>query len=279
MHSKILLLGKSGMLGSCFEKHLQDLKYEVFAFDREELDVTDIGSLHTAFAKIKPGFVINCAAYTAVDDAEGHRNEAFKVNAEAVGHVSKLSKEFGATLIHFSTDYVFNGKKSDGYDEKDEPEPINIYGESKLAGERLIAANMEKFYIIRTSWLFGSNGKNFVDTMLKLGAEKPELKVVNDQIGSPTYTEDLCQSVIEIFLQNDFRDFGIYHLTNSDTCSWYDFAKKIFEIKKMPAVVIPVSSSEFPRPAKRPKFSILRNTKTSALRSWQEALMAYLEGV
>ena len=184
----------------------------------------------------------------------------------------------------FSTDYVFDGMNSAGYAEGDAVAPINVYGESKLAGEKLIEENMEKYYIVRTSWLFGLNGKNFVDTMLKFGAAAiqngTEMKVVNDQIGSPTYTHDLVNAVIGQIVEplEDEKPFpfGIYHLTNSGVCSWYDFAKKIFEIKKMEVKVLPVTTAEFPRPAKRPNFSILLNSKMPAMRSWSEAVETYL---
>jgi len=280
---KILLLGKSGMLGSAFMDFFVGMVgLELHAFNHEELDVTAVEKMHEKFLEIKPALVINCTAYTAVDDAEKNRDLAFNLNAEAVGKMAEYCKEIGAILIHFSTDYVFDGTKKSGYLENDETGSINIYGESKLAGEKLIEQNCDKYFIIRTSWLFGGHGKNFVDTMVKLGMaaveNNSELKVVNDQIGSPTYTHDLVNSMIENFIENEnLPSFGIYHLTNSGTCSWYDFAKKIFEIKKMSVKVLPVTTDQFPRPAKRPSYSVLLNTKVTAMRSWEEALNAYLE--
>ncbi len=274
---KILLLGKSGMLGSCFfDLFKDDREFELFAYDRSELDVTNKALLRDVFTKSKPDILINCVAYTNVDLAESARDLAFKINAEAVGEMARLCKESGAILIHFSTDYVFSGEKSEGYKEDDEPKAINVYGESKLEGEKLIMANMEKYFIVRTSWLFGKNGKNFVDTMMKLGEQAikdgTELKVVDDQIGSPTFTNDLCEAVVKNQLP-----FGIYHLTNSGTCSWYEFAKEIFRIKNMNVHIKPVDSAQFPRPAKRPKCSILINNKVRSMRSWKEALRIYLE--
>lgn len=284
----ILLLGKSGMLGSCFLDFFAGLNdVELFAFDANELDVTDYDGLSEKFRKIKPEVVINCAAYTAVDEAENAWCEAFKINSEAVKEIALLCKEIEAVLIHVSTDYVFDGEKADGYREDDDTNPINIYGESKAAGEKAIMESAGKYYIVRTSWLFGPNGKNFVDTMLKLGENAlkkgTDLKVVNDQIGSPTYTNDLCEAVIKYFVQpliggEIIPDSGIYHLTNAGKCSWYDFAKKIFALKNMDLKVNPVSTGEFPRLAKRPANSVLLNTRLKGgLRNWEEALASYLE--
>lgn len=295
---KILLLGKSGMLGSCFLKRLAGSEdFETYAFSKEELDITDFSKLETVFERIKPNFVINCAAYTAVDDCETNKELAFKLNEQAPGKIAKACKKVGAVLVHFSTDYVFDGQKAEGYKEDDIPHPINVYGESKLKGEQMVAQELNQYYIVRSSWLFGLNGKNFVDTMIRLSREIKELKVVGDQIGCPTYTKDLCEAVIENFLdpyiadlprQHELNlperkksktklDFGIYHITNSGSGSWFEFAKKIFELAKIDVKVEKITSEQFKRPAKRPNYSILLNTKTESLRSWQEALKAYLD--
>lgn len=270
------------MLGSCFMDFFVGMGgLELHAFSHAELDVCDYQKLAKKFVEIRPELVINCTAYTAVDEAEKNRDLAFRINAGAVGELAKLCKKIDAVLIHFSTDYVFDGRKADGYKEDDLTGPINVYGESKLAGEKLLKENLQKFYLIRTSWLFGKNGKNFVDTMLKFGENavknNTELKVVNDQIGSPTYTHDLVKAVIGNFVENNSKlPFGIYHLTNSGICSWYDFAKKIFEIKKMSVRILPVTIDQFPRTAKRPSYSILLNSKLPASRPWSEAVEAYL---
>lgn len=286
------------MLGYCFFDRLSGVAgCELFAFDRSELDVCDFELVKQRIADLRPDFVINCSAYTAVDDAEGRESEAFKINAEAVSNIAECCNESGAVLIHFSTDYVFDGENSGGYAEDDTPGSINVYGASKLNGEQLIAANMEKFYIIRTSWLFGPNGKNFVSTMLELAKVKDELSVVSDQIGSPTYTVDLCRAVVEKFLELESTTadidesateaaasrprqplpFGIYHLTNSGTTSWYGFAKEIFELKGISTRLNETDSSSFVRPAKRPPCSILRSVKTDFhIRGWKEALQDYL---
>lgn len=275
------------MLGSSFLSFLNchnDLK--LLAFDSNELDITNSEKLTEKFKEIRPQIVVNCAAYTAVDEAESNWQLAFKINSGAVKEISLLCKEAGATLIHFSTDYVFNGEKAEGYKENDPPAPINIYGESKAAGEKSIIENAGKYYIIRTSWLFGTNGKNFVDTMISLGENAlkngTELKVVNDQVGSPTYTRDLCEAVVKYFIQPQLDgkktpNFGLYHLTNNGKCSWHAFAKKIFQLKNMDVKVNPVSTGEFPRLAKRPACSILLNTKLKeGLRSFEKALGDYL---
>lgn len=277
------------MLGSMFLRMLEKnrsegLNFEIFAFDRD-LDITSQTALESSFADIKPDFVVNCAAYTNVDLAESERNLAFKINGEGPRLLAGQCKIHGAKLIHFSTDYVFDGEKIFGYVEDDVPSPINIYGESKLAGEKAIAAEMSDYFIIRTSWLFGPNGKNFVDTMVTLGEDvlsgkRDVLKVVNDQIGRPTYTFDLAGAVIKHFLMpilhSKQRDFGIYHLTNSEKCSWYEFAREIFKVRVMEVNVQPISSEEFVRSATRPKSSVLLSTKFDfEMRSWKEAVAEY----
>lgn len=286
------------MLGSCFLSHLSGSEdFEMFAYDKEKIDITDSAALNDLFKRVSPDFVINCAAYTAVDDAESNRELAFAINGEACGTIAELCKREKAILIHFSTDYVFDGENEHGYSENDEPSAINVYGESKLLGEELIKKNIDQYYLVRTSWLFGPNGKNFVDTMIKLGRERDEVSVVKDQIGSPTYSHDICMAVIKNFLNpylsnlpkhhehalkessefGEKLEFGIYHLTNAGFVSWYEFAQKIFELMGMDVKVKPVTSDEFVRAAKRPHYSVLQNTKLASLRPWQEALKAYLE--
>jgi dTDP-4-dehydrorhamnose reductase len=296
----ILILGKSGMLGSTFLKLLVGVKgLDLFCYDYDTLDITNPEALKKVFEQVRPKFVVNCAAYTAVDDCEKNIDLAFKVNGYAVGEIALLSKIHDSILIHFSTDYIFDGEKKDGYKEDEKSfAPLNKYGESKLIGEELIQKNTDKFYIARTSWLFGPNGKNFVDTMLELAKIKQELDVVDDQVGCPTYTFDLASAVIkyfiEPFLNPNFEQhehwleedgnvyerqlpFGIYHLTNSNPCSWNEFATKIFELSKKNIKVNRVTSDKFPRPAKRPHYSILLNTKIKPLRSWEDALKHYLD--
>ncbi|MBI4975803.1 dTDP-4-dehydrorhamnose reductase, partial [Candidatus Peregrinibacteria bacterium] len=238
---------------------------------------TDYGVMGKVFFEIKPDIVLNCTAYTLVDDCETNKDLAFKINAEAVGKMAELSKKYNSTLIHFSTDYVFNGQNSNGYKEDDLAGPLSIYGESKLFGEQLIQKNLDKFYIIRTSWLFGENGKNFVDTMISLGKTKG-ISVVNDQIGAPTYTKDLGNAIIQYFLTRDPNlPYGIYHITNSGKTSWSTYAKTIFELLGMHVKVNEISSEEFKSPAKRPSYSILLSTKVDFhMRSWEDAVKEYL---
>lgn len=279
---KILILGNKGMLGSVFDHYLSDLgRYEVIGADKNEVDITDKKALRIFFEKIKPDFVINCAAYTDVDGAEASREMAFAINGEAVKNIAELCKDLDTTLIHFSTDYVFDGKNPVGYKEEDEPNPINVYGESKLAGEKYIQEICEKYYIIRTAWLFGPNGKNFVATMLRLFSEKDELKVVNDQVGSPTFTCDLVPVVVSTFIDS-VNPYGVYHITNKGETTWYGFACAIRNVIDSDVKILPISSEEFPRPAVRPKCSILINTKldetfVSLIKNdWKEALEEYL---
>lgn len=285
------------MLGSCFLQQLAgEADFELYAFGREDFDVTDFEKLDEKFAHISPDFVINCVAYTKVDQAETDKTGAFLINADFPKKLVELCNRESATLVHFSTEYVFDGKAVEGYAEEDAYSPINSYGESKMEGEKAILDNGKEFYIIRTSWLYGLNGKNFVDTMLKLLKSQEELKIVGDQIGAPTYTHDLAMAVIDSFLrpfvrdlpehhQHDFEpvkhediklSYGVYHLTNSGSCSRYMWVQEIKNIIGSNARLVEVASDEFPLPAKRPACSILINKKTPPLRSWQDALKAYL---
>jgi dTDP-4-dehydrorhamnose reductase len=270
---KILVFGARGMLGTDLMNVLQN--HNPIGLDLAEVDITKEKLVQKKLIELKPDIVINCAAYTRVDDCEKNQDLAMQVNGQAVGYIAKACQEIGATLIHFSTDYVFDGKKEEGYNEDDQPNPLNIYGKSKLLGEELLQKNCEKFYLIRTSWLYGKNGPNFVETMLKLAKEQNVLKVVNNQFGKPAYSMDLARAVKNIIETKPA--FGIYHLTNENSCSWYEFAKKIFEIKNIDVQIEPVTTSEFPRPAKRPNYSILINNKLPKLQPWQEALQVYLK--
>jgi len=287
------------MLGSCFLKRLSgDQDFEVFAFGKDDLDVSNHSQVEDVFKRISPDFVINCAAYTAVDDCETNREEALKVNGDALESIARACKKEKAVLVHFSTDYVFDGKNEDGYEEGHLTAPINFYGQSKLLGEENIRKYMSDYYIIRTSWLFGEDGGNFVDTMLRLASEKSELSVVHDQTGSPTYANDLCEAVLAHFLspylttlekhhrrsledsvtKKNKNAFGIYHLTNSGVTNWHEFAEEIFSQSGSDIKVNKITSDEFKCPAKRPHVSVLLNTKLDFnLRPWQEALRSYLD--
>lgn len=267
---KVLILGSEGMLGTALMS-----VFDAVGFDKNELDICDRGAVLETLHEREPDLVINAAGYTDVDGAELSPEKAAMVNAEACGYVVEACHAISAPLVHFSTDYVFDGKNPDGYDEMAEPNPINTYGRSKFAGEKIILENLEQFFLIRTSWLFGPNGKNFVDTMLKLGRENGEVSVVNDQIGNPTYTRDLAAAVHKLVTQ-DF-DYGIYHITNDNSVTWYDFAREIFEEAGMKVKTKPITSGKFKRPAERPKCSILLNSKFPHMRLHTEALAEYLK--
>lgn len=258
------------MLGKALAEALY--AHEVVAVDKSELDITSATAVEKIFAENNFDFCVNAAAYTAVDKAETEIEKAMLVNSEAVGNLAEICAANKIKLIHFSTDYVFDGESNEGYREDAIPNPVNAYGKSKLLGEELIQRSGCEFAIIRLSWLFG-DGKNFVETMLRLAAENPEIKVVSDQIGKPTYAKDLAEATKNL-IQN--WQSGIFHLTNEGETSWFDFAQKIFELKKLPVKVIPITSEEFPTPARRPKNSVLLNTKLPKLRNWKEALEEYL---
>ena len=285
----IIILGAKGMLG----RALVDVfsrDHDVLAWDQEELDITDADAVRRRFHEMRPRFVINAAAFTDVDGAEVNTHAANLVNGAAVGLLAEACVEWGSTFVHYSTDYVFDGENPKGYDEDWMPtNPVNAYGRSKLLGEQALwRIGLERlpFYLIRTSWLYGPHGKNFVDTMLKLGREQKEIRVVNDQHGKPTYTYDLAHATLEIVSGDEEKyEPGVYHVTNetpSEGITWYDFAFEIFRLARLPVRVAPISSEEFSRPAgparaKRPRYSILTNTKLFRRRPWEEALQEYLE--
>ncbi len=279
---KTVILGSKGMLGYELDKVFSN--YDPILLSKDDLDITDKDRVKFKINELKPELIINAAAYTGVDGAEENEELATKTNGHAVGYIVEASSKINATLVHFSTDYVFDGSKKQGYTEYDKPNPINAYGRSKLAGENEIlrfppattAGRQDdklKYYIIRTSWLYGEHGKNFVDTMLSLSKKGELIKVVDDQFGSPTYTIDLALATRQII--EDKRPSGIYHRTNSGITSWYDFTKEIFNAFDVKTDVAPCASNEFPRPAKRPKYSILKSTKLPEMRPWQEALQDY----
>jgi len=275
---RILLIGKKGMLGqellSVFKDH-----DEIIAVGHEDLDITNKTAVKDLLDDVKPDLVINAAAFTYVDDCEIKRDFVMEVNGNANGYLAQICKELNAYLLYLSTDYVFDGTKKEGYNEEDVPSPLNVYGESKLLGEKLIQQNTDKFYIFRTSWLFGMQGRNFVKTILELSKEKKEITVVDDQFGKPTYTKDLALGIYNFVHKEEgiLPESGIYHLSNEQAVSWYEFAKEVFKIKGINIEVKPISTDDFARPAKRPVFSILNNNKLPKLRSYKEALREYLE--
>jgi dTDP-4-dehydrorhamnose reductase len=258
--SQVVIFGAFGMLGHALQQVFPEA-----LFTARDLDITDDARVRAFMRDLKPALVINAAAYTDVEGCEENREQAFEVNGRAPGYIAEACHESGALLVHYSTDYVFNGEKQE-YIETDVPDPINVYGASKLLGEQLIQKHHDKYLLIRTSWLYGPYGHNFVDTMLTLSRQMEQVKVVNDQFGRPTYTSDLAVETRNLLE----KEPGIYHITNDGTCTWYEFARAIIPN------AVPCPTDEFPRKAARPKHSVLVSTKTEPLRSWREALADYL---
>ena len=260
---KTLILGAGGMLGTDICSVFPD----AVKLTHDDIDIADKAQVIETIKRVGPDVVINAAAYTDVDGCEDEdkREPAFDINGRAPGYIAQACSLVGAKLVHFSTDYVFDGSKKE-YVESDLTGPINVYGKSKLLGEKNIIENMDDYRIIRTSWLFGHHGRNFIETMLKLSEEMDAVKVVNDQFGKPTYTADLARKTAEII----GLEPGVYHFTNDGVCSWYEFAAAVIDN------VVPCSSENFVRKAKRPKYSVLANTKTAPMRHWKEALAEYL---
>lgn len=272
---KAVILGAKGMVGQQLAKVLPD----AFTFDRETLDATDPDLLKAKLSEVKPEVIFNCIAYNDVDGAETNRDQAFLINSELVKNLSEIANELDAVVVHFSTGYVFDGQ-AESYNEEAKASPVSIYAESKAAGEENLLAKAKKYYLVRTNVVFGPPGssehskKSFVDIMLGL-AEKPELKVVNDETNSITYAPDLAKSVVE--LVNSGAPFGVYHIVNEGFATWYELAQEIFNQKGIVIKLIPVPGTEFPRPAKRPAHAVINNTKLPKLRTWQEALIEYLK--
>ena len=258
---KIVIFGANGMLGHALQRVFPKAHF----FGHRDVEITNENTVKKILKRERPAVIINAAAYTDVDACEDNRDHAFAVNGDGPGYIASACSETEAILVHYGTDYIFDGTKKE-YREDDLPNPLNIYGKSKLLGEVSIQNNMENYRIIRTSWLFGSHGRNFVDTILSLSRQVPDVRVVNDQIGKPTYTTDLAQATPDIIRD----DPGIYHITNDGQCSWYEFASSFIPN------AIPCTSAEFPRKAQRPVYSVLANTKTPPLRHWREAVREYI---
>lgn len=267
MSCTILLIGSSGQLGK--ELHPILLPYgNTIALNRAQLDLTKPATISDIIGRIQPQIIINAAAYTSVDRAESESELATAINAIAPGIIAQAAQKLGASLIHISTDYVFDGRQSHPYAENDATHPLNVYGASKLAGEHAIQRNCENYLILRTAWVYSAHGNNFMKTMLKLGAECAEIRVVADQIGSPTWTYNLAGAIAQ--LQQNPNSQGIYHYTNSGVASWYDFAVAIFEEAQQLNFplkiqrVIPITTAEYPTPAQRPAYSVLACAKIAA---------------
>lgn len=276
----ILITGANGQLGTEF-RHLLDQKgIDYQAFDSRGLDITDRQAVAKQFAAIKPKVVFHCAAYTAVDKAEDEGKKAnWQVNAEGTKNIAQAAHQYGATLVYISTDYVFDGTNAGEYSTDAKTNPKNEYGKAKLAGEQAVRETMDKYYIIRTSWVFGEYGKNFVYTMLRLAKTHDHLTVVNDQTGRPTWTRTLAEFML-FAVQNKIA-YGTYQLSNDGSCTWYDFACEI--LKNKDVTVSPVTSAEYPQKAYRPRHSIMSLDKVKAAGyqpiSWQEALHDFLKAI
>jgi dTDP-4-dehydrorhamnose reductase len=276
---KILLLGHKGMLGSDLLLKL-NMGHKVVGLDKEEIDIVSASECEEAIKEIEPDIVINAAAYTNVDGCETAKDECFAVNAEAVKNIADACSNKNIRIIHFSTDYVFDGTAKQPYKEDHKCNPINVYGESKLAGERYLQSLSDNYVLIRTAWLYGVNGKNFVQTILEKVKTTKKLTVVDDQTGSPTYTKDLAAAVDLLIIQNVK---GIFHITNRGSCSWFQFAVKILQEAGIHDIdITPIKSDQLQRLAKRPAYSVLSmqkfiQTTGKTMQPWQLGLKDYLE--
>jgi dTDP-4-dehydrorhamnose reductase len=286
---KILVTGGNGQLG----KELQELspaysQFEFFFLTREDMPIYQFELVRNYFNTLKPAYCVNCAAYTAVDKAESEKDLAFQINGESVGVLAAVCKEHNTKFIHISTDYVFNGEGTYPYTENFPTDPINVYGASKLQGENEAMQLNAGSIIIRTSWVYSSFGKNFVKTMMRLMNEKDEVKVVNDQIGSPTYAADIAEVILNIIAdcQSKISNWrpGLYNFTNEGILSWYDFAVAIKEITRSPCDIRSIPTSAYPTPAKRPAYSVLDKTKIQEtfgiqLKDWKESLTRCIDKI
>lgn len=272
---KVLVTGAGGMLGRDVVLAAGNAGHDVVGFGHTELDVTDAAALAAKFALERPDVVINCAAWTDVDGAEGAEEEATAVNGAAAGNVAAAAAEVGASVVYVSSDYVFDGAKGAPYVETDQTAPLSAYGRSKLAGEEATAAANKRHFVVRSSWLFGISGSNFVETMLRLAATQNEVLVVRDQIGSPTYTWHLAYGIVRLI---EGIEFGIHHMAAGGACSWYDFAREIFDQAKVECLVLSATTDMLGRPAPRPPFSALESRREHAIElpPWRDGLSAYL---
>ena len=274
----ILVTGSRGQLGDAIRRRIDRLPAYTFTLtDIDELDLCDKKAVLDFVRRGRYAYIINCAAYTAVDRAESDAERCLQINRDAVGHLATAARKVGARIIHISTDYVFDGRATRPYREDDTPSPTSVYGRTKLAGEQILLRELPTdAVILRTAWLYSEVGNNFVKTMLRLGAERPEIRVVNDQLGSPTYAGDLAEAVLHILTAPTFHP-GIYHYTNEGTCSWYDFARHILATAHPTCTVHPIPTTDYPTPAARPAYSVLDKTHIRtvyglSIPRWQDSL-------
>ena len=272
---KILVTGAGGMLGRDVVRSFEFVNHDVVAVTHDELDIRDAGAVERLFGAERPDVVVNCAAYTNVDGAQDDLETAMAVNGDGARNVAAAAAAVDASVIFPSTDYVFDGSKSAPYLESDETRALSVYGQSKLAGEHETAGANPRHWVVRTSWLFGVGGRNFVETMLTLGRELGVVLVVRDQVGCPTYTGHLGDAFVQLI---DADDYGIHHVAGGGACSWYEFAEEIFKQAKVECRVLSCTTEEFPRPAPRPPYSVLGTEREYAifLPEWREGLASYL---
>jgi dTDP-4-dehydrorhamnose reductase len=278
----IIVFGASGQLGNCLKKVAVDRGISYIHFlPEDEADILREDLLDIVFKKYKPAFAINCAAFTAVDKAEDEVDLARAINKTGAANLAKQCKAYNAALIQISTDFIFKGDVPLPQTEEDSAKPISVYGVTKLEGEQAIAEILDEYYTIRTSWLYSEYGNNFVKTMLKLGAERDMLKIIADQVGTPTYAIDLAGAILDIIATGK-KAYGIYHYSNEGVTSWYDFAKGIFDISGTDVKVFPIRTSEFPAKAQRPAFSVMDKAKIKAtfdmeIPYWRDSLKICIE--
>ena len=265
---KVLVSGSGGQLAALLPRR----GHEVVALSKGELDVADFGAVRLALEEHAPDVVVNAAAYTNVDGCESEADLAYRVNALGPRNLAQICEELGCDLLHVSTNYVFDGESGRAYEPFDTPNPISVYGRTKLAGEEYVRQLTNRWYVVRSAGVYG-RGHNFVRTMLRLGAQRDVLKVKDDESISPTYAADLAQGILGVI---EDRRYGLYHLTNSGSCSWHEFAKEIFSLAGVEVEVVPVPSSEYPLPAARPANGVLSALGSQKLRPWREALEDYL---
>jgi dTDP-4-dehydrorhamnose reductase len=281
---KIALVGSTGMLGIDINVALKGVNFLIKNYNSKNLDIVDASAVNSALSGFKPDYIINCAAYTNVDGAEAEKEKADAVNNIGVQNLAEAALNTGSRIIQLSTDYVFDGSKKTPYTEDDGTKPINEYGMSKLRGEEALKNSGASYIILRTSWLYGKNGKNFVNTILKLADGRKKIEVVDDQFGSPTYTKDVAYAISEIIIKDNSKN-EIYNLTNEGYTSWYQFALWIASVfKRTNCEIVPVTSDRFARPAKRPTYSMLDNSKIKEdynieLRPWKDALKKYCNDI
>lgn len=286
---KVLVTGAYGQLGNSLKEisvHFPDLS--LILTDYDSLDITDRSAVVSYLESIRPDFLINCAAYTAVDKAETDLDAAFRLNASGPENLAIGCRQFGTRLVHISTDYVFDGRKNTPYSEEDIPNPQGVYGNTKLEGERLVLKQLPESIVIRTSWLYSIYGNNFVKTMIRLGQERDHLKVVFDQTGTPTNADDLATAILQIITRSSMDNYGgksgIYHFSNLGVCSWYDFAIEVHKMAGISCKVTPVLSTEFQTLAKRPAYSVLDKSKFQAtfgidIPYWRDSLMKCIQRI